>query len=219
MPYTAPPASKIFMSLPNEFADIELRPVEALREQVSTEHKPQLYKPSKKTARRCYLIPICILIVIIAILGGLITFLMTHPGVIGKPCSAPVNFTEPNTPVHTQAIIRARFSNTTTTTTQSVNKTRPGTQVTDTASNIDPVAVATCLGVLENACAMQNSPTTFGQCDLLFVFFYCDLTDMMVFRGAMKLDADGSSPVCQPMKKFCSKAIPLNRIPLTNVSL
>ncbi|KAJ8057908.1 hypothetical protein OCU04_013090 [Sclerotinia nivalis] len=218
MPYTAPPASKISMSLPNEFTNIELRPVEVPKEQVSTEHNPQFHKPSKKTARRCHLIPICILMVIIAILVGFITFLLTHPGVIGKPCSPPVNFTEPNTLVHTRTIVRERFYNTTTTTTQSVNKARPTTQVTGMANGIDPVAVATCLGVLENACAMKNSSTTFGQCDPLFVFFYCDLTDMMVFRGAMKFDADGSSPVCQPMKKFCSKAIPLNRIPLANVS-
>ncbi|TGO60694.1 hypothetical protein BCON_0033g00060 [Botryotinia convoluta] len=121
--------------------------------------------------------------------------------------------------VHLQTFSRP-FYNTTTTTKQSTTKTNSKTQATATGTprSIDPVAIATCLGVLENACATNNSQTTFGQCDSLFVFFYCDLTDMMVFRGAMKLDADGMSPVCQPTKKFCSRAIPLNRIPLPDVS-
>lgn len=112
------------------------------------------------------------------------------------------------------------FYNTTTTTAQSNSKTNRKTQATATGtlSGIDRVAIVSCLGVLENACATKTSRTTFGECDSLFVFFYCDLTDMMVFRGAMKLDADGLGPVCQPMKKFCSRAIPLNRSPLAEIS-
>ncbi|KAF7905234.1 uncharacterized protein EAF01_005755 [Botrytis porri] len=140
-------------------------------------------------------------------------------GIIGMPCSTQVKSPQASSPVHLKTFTRP-FYNTTTTTTQSTTKTDPKTQATATGapSGIDPVAVATCLGVLENACATNRSQTTFGQCDSLFVFFYCELTDMMAFRGAMKLDDDGTSLVCPPMKKFCSRAIPLNRIPLADVS-
>ncbi|CAD6449844.1 dbbfaaa8-8ed8-4ffa-ad6e-37067b1c61ae-CDS [Sclerotinia trifoliorum] len=211
MPYTAPPTSKISIFSPNDFTDIDLHSDEVPKEQVSTKQNPQFDKASKKTARRCYLIPIGILIVIIAILAGFIAFLLNNPGVIGKPCPVPANFNEPATLVHTRTIIRTGSLNTTKTTTQTANKTPLTSQATGMASGIDPVAVATCLGVLENACAMKNSSTTFGECDPLFEFFYCDLTDMRVFRGAMEPDADGSSPVCQPMKRFCSKATTLNK--------
>lgn len=212
----------------NEFVDITSHPfhpfacIKTVRGQVRTEPDLEADKPSKRTSRLCYYISILFLTVIIVILGGFIAFLVTHPGVIGKSCPASVNFTQPYKPNHSRTVTPMRFYNTTTTSTQSVTKTHPGAQATGTGtstySGLDPVAIATCLGVLENACAMKNPPTTFGQCDPLFVFFYCDLTDMMVFRGAMKLDTDGSSPVCQPMKKFCSKAIPLSRIPLADVS-
>lgn len=209
MPYTVPPASKLSISLPNEFMDIDLRSDEVSKEQVSKKHNQQPLKPSKKTAKQWYLIGI--LFFIIVILSGFIAFVLTHPDIIGKPCLAPVNFAEPSTLVHTRTIIRTRSLNTTTITTQTANKTNPASQATGMAHGIDPVAVATCLGVLENACAMKNSSTTFGECDPLFEFFYCDLTDMMMFRGAIEPDADGSSTVCQPMKRFCSKATALNK--------
>ncbi|KAI9647470.1 hypothetical protein NHQ30_003855 [Ciborinia camelliae] len=208
------------MLSPDTFVDIELGPIgPAPSMQVSPGRNIQFFKPSKKTPRRYYLIPIFILIAIIFILVGVIAFMANHPGAIGTPCPTQANITQHYTAVHTPNITR-QIHNSTMTTTLST-KTLLGAQATSTStpqSDIDPVAIASCLGVLENACAMKNPPTTFGQCDPLFVFFYCDLTDMMVFRGAMKLDADGSSPVCQPMKEFCSRAIPLNRIPLADVS-
>ncbi|ATZ49204.1 hypothetical protein BCIN_04g03820 [Botrytis cinerea B05.10] len=140
----------------------------------------------KKTKRSCYPIVICILIIFIALLGVFIGFLLIHPGVIGMSCSTQVKSPQPSSPVHFRTMTRP-FYNTTTTTTQSTSKTNPKTQATATGtpSGIDPVAIATCLGVLENACATNNSRTTF---------------------------------VCQPMKKFCSRAIPLNRIPLAEIS-
>ncbi|TEY35222.1 hypothetical protein BOTCAL_0594g00060 [Botryotinia calthae] len=186
---------------------------------VRRERSTKYSVPSKKTKRSCYPIVICILIIFIALLGFFIGFLLIRPGVIGMPCSTQVKFPQPSSLVHFRTMTRP-FYNTTTTTTQSNSKTNPKTQATATGtpSSIDPVAIATCLGVLENACVTNNSQTTFGECDSLFVFFYCDLTDMMVFRGAMELDADGLGPVCQPMKKFCSRAIPLNRIPLAEIS-
>ncbi|ESZ98583.1 hypothetical protein SBOR_1033 [Sclerotinia borealis F-4128] len=218
MSHAPPPNYKESLPSPSEFVNIELRPIGAANEAVRTEPDFEFYKPSKRTARRCYLIPILILIVIIAILGGMIAFLVTNPGVIGKQCPIQANVTQYSTPNYTRIITRTQIFNTTTSITQSITKTRPAAQATSTHSGVDPVAIATCLGVLENACAMDHPPTTFGQCDPLFVFFYCDLTDKMVFRGAMELDADGSSPVCQPMKEFCSRAIPLNKIPLADVS-
>lgn len=202
------------------FVNIELGPVGLAREQVREESNLKFYKSSKRTSTCYYLISILILVAIIGILGGVVTFMAMNPGVLGQGCPTPVNAIQNHNQPHIRNTTRTQIHNTTMTTTHTVTRTRLGTQSTSTGTQhvVDPVAIATCLGVLENACAMENAPTTFGQCDPLFVFFYCDLTDMMVFRGAMKLDADGSSPVCQPMKKFCSKAIPLNRIPLADVS-
>lgn len=207
------------MASRDEFVGIDLHSARATREQVRRERSTKYSVPMKKTKRSCYPIVICILIIFIALLGVFIGFLLIHPGVIGMSCSTQVKSPQPSSPVHFRTMTRP-FYNTTTTTTQSTSKTNPKTQATATGtpSGIDPVAIATCLGVLENACATNNSRTTFGECDSLFVFFYCDLTDMMVFRGAMKLDADGLGSVCQPMKKFCSRAIPLNRIPLAEIS-
>ncbi|TGO27931.1 hypothetical protein BPAE_0034g00100 [Botrytis paeoniae] len=209
------------MASGDQFVDIDLHPARATREQARRQHSMKYSVTGKKTKRSCYPIVICILIIITALLGFFIGFLLIRPGIIGMPCSTQVKSPQASSPVHLQIFSRL-FYNTTTTTTQSTTKTNSKTQATATAtgtpSGIDPVAIATYLGVLENACATNNSQITFGQCDSLFVFFYCDLTDMMVFRGAMKSDADGISPVCQPMKKFCSRAIPLNRIPLADVS-
>ncbi|KAF5869635.1 uncharacterized protein Bfra_010832 [Botrytis fragariae] len=207
------------MASEDQFVDIDLHPAGATREQARRQHIVKYSVQGKKTKRSCYPIVICILIIIIALLGFFIGFLLIRPGIIGMPCSTQVKSPQPSSLVHRQTFTRP-FCNTTTTTKQSITKTNSKTQATATGtlSGIDPVVIATCLGVLENACATNNSQTTFGQCDSLFVLFYCDLTDMMVFRDAMKPDADGMSPVCQPMKKFCSRAIPLNRIPLVDVS-
>ncbi|KAF7882650.1 uncharacterized protein EAF02_006013 [Botrytis sinoallii] len=207
------------MASGDQFVDIDLHPAGATREQARRQRSMKYSVPSKKTKRSCYPIVICILIVIVALLGFFVGFLLIRPGIIGMPCSAQVNSPQASSPVHLQTFSHP-FYNTTATTKQSTTKTNSNAQATATGtpSGIDPVAIATCLGVLENACATNNSQTTFGQCDSLFVFFYCDLTDMMVFRGAMKPDDDGMSPVCQPMKKFCSRAIPLNKIPLADAS-
>ncbi|TGO15310.1 hypothetical protein BTUL_0042g00810 [Botrytis tulipae] len=206
------------MASGDQFVDIDLHPAEVTRGQARRQRIVKYSVQGKKTKRSCYPIVICILIIIIALLGFFIGFLLIRPGMIGMPCSTQVKSPQASSPVHLQTFSRP-FHNITTTT-QLTTKTIPKTQATATGppSGIDPVAIATCLGVLENACATNDSQTTFGQCDSLFVFFYCDLTDMMVFRGAMKPDADGMSPVCQPMKKFCSRAIPLNRIPLADIS-
>ncbi|TGO34554.1 hypothetical protein BHYA_0192g00180 [Botrytis hyacinthi] len=207
------------MASGDQFVDIDLHPAGATREQARRQRIVKYSVQGKKTKRSCYPIVICILIIIIVLLGFFVGFLLIRPGIIGMPCSTQVKSPKTSSPVHPQTFSHP-FYNTTTTTEQSTTKTNPQTQATATGtpSGIDPVAIATCLGVLENACATNLSQTTFGQCDSLFVFFYCDLTDMMVFRGGMKPDADGMSPVCQPMNKFCSRAIPLNRIPLADVS-
>ncbi|KAF7896239.1 hypothetical protein EAF00_006253 [Botryotinia globosa] len=206
------------MASGDQFVDINLHPAEFTREQARRQRIVKYSVQGKKTKRSCYPIVICILIIIIALLGFFIGFILIRPGMIGMPCSSQVKSPQASSPVHLQTFSLPFYN--ITTTTQLTTKTIPKTQATATVtpSAIDPVAIATCLGVLETACATNDSQTTFGQCDSLFVFFYCDLTDMMVFRGAMKPDADGMSPVCQPMKKFCSRAIPLNRIPLADVS-
>ncbi|KAG4035637.1 hypothetical protein MFRU_001g04060 [Monilinia fructicola] len=212
MPRLPPSAYTVSMFPPDEFVDLELRPVGAARDKETTEHNLQSSRPGKKNARWwCHHIIIILLIAIITALGGLIIFLVTNPGVLGTPCPAQLNLTQ-------HPVTQTQSHNAAMTSIQLATKTRPRAQATSTHSGVDPVAVASCLGVLEDACARENPPTTFGQCDPLFVFFYCDLTDMMVFRGAMKLDADGSSPVCPSMKEFCSRAILLNRIPLADVS-
>lgn len=212
----------------DEFVDIELSPVRAERDDVGMHRNLRPSRPSKKSPRRCYLIAICFSISIIASLAGMTAFLIEHPELLGKAHPTQNTTIEDNdnftpavitpAPTHIIARVQLPYTNATRMTAQSAAKTQSESQATSTRSGIDPVAIASCLGVLENACAMKNPPTTFGQCDLLFILFYCDLTDMMVFRGAMKPNADGSSPVCQPMKKFCSKAIPLSRIPLADVS-
>ncbi|TGO59617.1 hypothetical protein BOTNAR_0159g00160 [Botryotinia narcissicola] len=206
------------MASGDQFVDINLHPAEVTREQARRQRIVKYSVQGKKTKRSCYPIVICILVIIIALLGFFIGFLLIRPGMIGMPCSTQVKSPQAASPVHLQTFSRPFYN--ITTTTQLTTKTIPKTQATATGtpSGIDPVAIATCHGVLKNACATNDSQTTFGQFDSLFVFFYCDLTDMMVFRGAMKPDADGMSPVCQPMKKFCSRAIPLNRIPLADVS-
>ncbi|KAF7946446.1 hypothetical protein EAE96_009444 [Botrytis aclada] len=207
------------MASRDQFVDIDLHPAGATIEQARRQRIIKYSVPNKKTKRSCYPIVICILIIIIVLLGFFTGFLLIRPGIIGMPCSTQLKSPQASSPVHLQSFTRP-FYNTTTTTRQLITKADPKTQATasGTQDGIDPVVIATCLGVLENACATNRSQTTFGQCDSLFVFFYCDLTDMMVFRGAMKLDADGMSPVCQPMKEFCSRAIPLSRTPLEDVS-
>jgi hypothetical protein len=118
----------------------------------------------------------------------------------------------------TMIITQTATSSITITTTHSVNPTSSGDQATATPMRIDAVAIADCLSVLEAACASKTERVTFGECDPLFSMFYCDLTDMMIVRGAMKPGRDGFSPVCEPMKKFCWRSTPPDMLPLAGVS-
>jgi hypothetical protein len=83
----------------------------------------------------------------------------------------------------------------------------PGPQATPT--DLSAPTLTLCLDVLEDVCAMRESRdlSTFADCEPLYVYLYCPLTDAAVHDDAMQTS---SSVVCPAMKAFCEKSLHVN---------